>query len=157
MFRRGGNVFKEKEPNIPIFRKVDVVVVGGGPAGLGAAVAAARNGSNVLMVERNSFMGGTATAGFVNQFRQMYHISGIAQEVVKRLGQSGGTDPEAWHGYYHRAAFDLEELKFVYMDLLEEAGVKLLMNTWAVDAITENQEVKGIIIENKSGRPGRSG
>jgi hypothetical protein len=152
MYKNEGNSVTEAARQIPVYKKVDVVVAGGGPAGFGAAVAAAKNGANTLLVERNSFLGGTGTAGFVNQFRQMYHLSGIAKESVRRLGEAGCCSREAYLGYHHGMAFDQEELKFICMDMVEESGAKSLMNTWAVDAIIEKEEVKGIIIENKSGR-----
>jgi hypothetical protein len=152
LYKNQGNSVTEETKQIPVYKKVEVVVVGGGPAGFGAAVAAAKDGANTLLVERNSFFGGTGTAGFINQFRQMYHLCGIPQEVVRRLGESGCCGRESYLGYHHGMAFDLEELKFVYMDMVEESGAKSLMNTWVVDALVEKQEVKGIIIENKSGR-----
>lgn len=142
----------EMQRQIPVYQRVDVAVVGGGPAGFAGAVAASRNGAKTLLIERNSFLGGTGTAGFVNQFRQMYHLSGLPREVVRRLGVAGCSSPEAQYGYHHGMAFDLEELKNICLDMVEESGTGILMNTWAVDALVENQEVKGIIIENKTGR-----
>jgi hypothetical protein len=142
----------EPQHQVPVFRKVDVVVVGGGPAGFAAAVSAARNGADTLLVERNSFLGGTGPAGFVNQFRQMYHLCGIPREVVRKLGEAGCSSKDAQYGYVHSMAFDQEELKFICIDMVEAASARIILNTWAVAPIVENKKVTGVIIENKSGR-----
>ncbi len=158
-----GSFVREAARNIPVYKKVDVLVCGGGPAGQGAAVAAARNGANVLLIERNPFLGGEATASYQVFFGGDTDImTGISLEVAKRLQQSGsarfperfltqtpetGIQPITYH-----PTFDSEEWKYIASDMLEEAGAKVLTNTSAVDAIVENGEIKGIFIENKSGR-----
>lgn len=154
---------REPERNIPVYKKVDVVVVGSGSAGLGAAVAAARNGADTLLVERHSFLGGMATASLQTWYGGPTEImSGIPKEVAQRLDALGaaryiergrfqppaiGVSPLTYH-----ISFDPEAWKYLESDMVRQAGAKVLTNTFAVDAIVENQVVKGIIIENASGR-----
>ena len=161
---RGKREFvRETERNIPVYKKVDVLVAGSGSAGLGATVAAARNGADVLLVERHSFLGGMSTASMQVWFGGPTEImSGIPKEVAQRLDALGaaryiergrfqpaasGISPLTYH-----ISFDPETWKYLASDMVRQAGAKVLTNTWAVDAIVENQVVKGIIIENKSGR-----
>lgn len=153
----------EPERKIPVYRKVDVLVTGSGSGGLGAAIAAARNGANTLLVERNPFLGGMATASMQNWFGGPYDIPyGISKEVAQRLDKLGaaryierGRFPPAATGYppltYH-ISFDPETFKYVASDMVREAGANIITNTWAADAIVDNKKIKGIIIENKSGR-----
>jgi hypothetical protein len=151
------------EQNIPIYKKVDVLVAGSGPGGLGAAIAAARNGANTLLIERMPYLGGMATAALQVWFGGPTDIiSGIAREMAYRLEKLGvsrfiekGRFPPAATGiapFSYHMSFDPETYKFIVSDMVEEAGTKILVDTWAVDGIVEKQKVKGVIIENKSGR-----
>lgn len=155
----------EPEREIPVERKVDVIVAGGGPAGLAAAVAAARIGVEVLLVERYSYLGGMATGGMVIRLYETARYGhGISKEVLKRLSDmkaarlhqtAGGpagwregtalSGEEAW-------SFDPEALKFVAEEMLSESGVTLLLHSFVVDAVREGRTVKGVIVEGKSGR-----
>jgi len=158
-----GDFVREAGRNIPVYNKVGVLVCGSGSAGLAATVSAARNGADVLLVERNSFLGGQSTASYQVWFGGATDIlTGFAKEFAQRLDERGaakllgryktqtaetGIQPLSYH-----ISVDPEEWKFLASDMVEESGAKMLTNTWAVDAIVKNREVKGIIIENKSGR-----
>jgi hypothetical protein len=88
---KNSNVIIEHEREIPIFDKTDVLVVGGGPAGIGAALAAARHGADVILLERYGYLGGMATGGYVVVFGNMGNnkgeliVRGIAQEIIEKL------------------------------------------------------------------------
>lgn len=138
----------EPERKTPVTFKTDVVVVGGGPAGLGAAISAARNEAEVLLIERYGYLGGTATAGLCGNFqgvdRSIY--GGIFEEVLNRLLKEKG----AREGFM--TPFDPEKLKNIAFEMVEEARVKLFLHSLAVDTIKEEDKIKGVIVESKSGR-----
>jgi hypothetical protein len=173
-----------------ICREADVVVVGGGPGGIGAALSAARSGADTVLVERYGHLGGMATGGLVTIIPNMsdingeQQIAGICQEIVDRLDARGathypskqdwGTTDEKLVKYYidanlawfyvrddlnigrkrvlYTALVDPEVLKCELNTMMEEAGVKLCLHSWGVQPIVEGNAVKGVIIENKSGR-----
>ena len=156
---RGGGKLKsivEPQRETPVLTKVDVVVAGGGPSGFAAAVAARRNGTEVLMVDRNNYIGGLLTSLPMNAFynyRGEQVIKGIPDELVQRLVQKGASsghqvDPRLGSS----TATDSEMVKVVTQEMCEEAGVKLLFHTFIVGPILEDSTIKGIIVENKSGR-----
>jgi hypothetical protein len=133
--------------DIPVFADVDVVVAGGGPAGLGAAIAAARNGARTLMVERLSFLGGTATAAPMPLLNvPLNTLSGVTHELFGHLVDRGAASDGRVLG------FDPEAFKDEALDMCTQAGVQLLFYTWVVAPIMQGNEIKGIIVENKSGR-----
>ena len=108
----------EPERNIPVAVKTDVVVVGSGPAGFAAAVAAARNGAETLLVERYGFLGGLSTGGLVGPFMTWHAgkepiIEGIFQEMIDRL--------KSKEGFQERSSFDPEIMKQVMLEMCEEA------------------------------------
>lgn len=151
----------EPQRKIPVIAEPDVLVVGGGPAGIGAAIAAARNGSEVLLVERYGFVGGNMTIAMVNPMFTFHDekgnqvIRGIAGEVVERLidkTASLGHVMDMTFDNPSMTPFDPEGMKLLLLEMLEESGVKLLLHTVVADAITENSNVNSVIIENKSGR-----
>jgi hypothetical protein len=156
--------------NIPEALESDVVVVGGGPAGLCAAVAAARGGTKVILVEKNAFCGGMATAGMVAPFMTCYDsggdkmlIRGIFEELVERLIAVGGAiHPSKVEsktaftsyidkGHVHVTPFKAESLKIVADEMLAEAGVRILYHTQLVDAEAEGDRVTRIIVAMKEG------
>ena len=131
--------------------KPQVLVAGGGPSGLAAAVASARNGASTLLVERYGFLGGMATAGLVNPFMSWQVegkpiIEGIFQEIINRLKAMGG-----WDGDRAPSAFDPECFKLLADDMCRESGVSLLLHSLVVDAQVENGLIASITVANKSG------
>jgi glycine/D-amino acid oxidase-like deaminating enzyme len=142
---------REPAREIPVFRKVDVAVIGGGSAGYPAAIAAARAGAEVLLIERQPMIGGTGPNAFVTEFLSCENLSGIMKEVAERLGAQGGATQQ-FRPEYFNLAFDPDSLRLVILDLLEEAGAAILLNSWVTDVVIDNGTVKGVIVENKSGR-----
>jgi len=145
----------EPERNTPVLEEVDVAIVGGGPAGVAAALASSRNGVETLLIERCGHLGGMATGGIVillgpfsDGKRQV--IGGIPLEIIRRLEEEDWAIwEEALPGY---VTVDPEGLKHTTNVMLEEAGARILMHSFAVDAIIEGNTVKGVILESKAGR-----
>lgn len=128
--------------------KTQVLVSGGGPGGIAAAVAAARNGAETLLVERYGFLGGMATAGLVNPFMTWYAgreqiIHGVFQEILDRLNAKGGLSP-------HRASiFDPEIFKIVADDICLESGVKLLLHSFVSGVSVTGSRIDSVHVTNK--------
>jgi len=121
--------------------KYDVLVVGGGMAGTGAAVSAARLGCKTMLIERETSLGGLATIGLVNI--PLDFSCGIGKEMLSRLDQVSG--------HWHRNS-DPEKHKLILDRMTKEAGVDLLLHSYAVDSIVSGGEIKGVVVESKSGR-----
>lgn len=155
---------------LPVYRDVDVLVVGAGPAGIGAAVSAARGGAKTLVFDLHGCVGGQATAGLVGPFMTSYDaknekmiIRGVFEEIVNRMKDKGGAiDPaivpaeDPWSGFYkighaHVGPFDHECLKVVATDMILESGAELLLHTQFVDVFMQQDKIAGVIIANKSG------
>lgn len=153
-----GKTISETAREIPVRHEVDVLVVGGGLGGVAAAMAAARSGARTLLVERNSFVGGVATAGMCCSIFNCYYTSqrklgttGIAVEVADRIAEAEGFG-EKWHQHKGHVIYDLEQGKWVLSRLIEDSGAKILYGAVSAGAIVEDSAVRGIIIETKSGR-----
>lgn len=146
----------EPERQIPILKRADVVVAGGGPAGLIAAVSAARAGAETVLIERHGFLGGMATAGMVVTLGGVNHdapphrrvVGGIPFELLERMAAMGGAENhDGWI-----VQFEPEAFKAVADDLAQEAGVYLLLHSYVTAPIVQAGIVKGLVVENKNGR-----
>lgn len=136
--------------------RTQVVVVGSGAAGLVAALASARNGSETLLVEYNGFLGGISSTltwlGFHDQsYRQI--VKGIPHEIVTRLRQVGAAsdyvlDPKCGSAL----SLNSHYYKCLAMTLVEEAGVNLMLHTQVVDTLREGDRITGVVVQHKSGR-----
>ena len=155
---------------IPVCRDVDVLVVGAGPAGIGAAVCAARQGAKTLVFDQNGCVGGQATVGMVGPFMTSFDarnermvIRGIFEEIVERMKALGGAvDPalieacQPMSGFYsighaHVGPFDHECLKQVATEMILESGAELLLHTQFVDVLMDGERIAGVVVANKSG------
>ncbi len=148
-------VITEPSRQTPVVREVDVVVAGGGPAGVAAAIAAARNGAKTLLVERYGYLGGMMTGSWITWFLgfgdgRKQVVRGLAEEFVCRLAKVGGLVNE--RNKSGDVNSDVESIKWLSIVMLEEAGVEMLLHSLVVSAPVEDGVVKGIIIESKSGR-----
>lgn len=132
----------------PLYRHVDVLVCGGGVAGVAAAVAAARAGASTLLIEKNVVLGGSGATAFANLIDRP--TGGIGAEIVERLMKGGQAEPD--ESGNERLSFDPEGFKYVCLDLVREAGVSLLLSSWVSDPIQVGNAVGGAMVENKSGR-----
>ncbi len=156
-------VYREESREIPIRYRAEVVVVGGGVAGVSAALAAARTGADTLLVERYGALGGNLTIGLLEASMSFHDrkgtqiIAGIPEEIIQRLKAAGGTvgHVEDDVGYCGTVTpYDPEELKVVCLEMTQEVGVRLLLHTWVVRAVVEESRLVGVLVENKSGRQG---
>jgi ribulose 1,5-bisphosphate synthetase/thiazole synthase len=144
----------EPRRELPVVAEPDVVVVGGGPAGFIAAAASARAGAETLLIERYGHLGGMATGAHVIFWNSMADgvkqvIFGIPQEAVERSIMLGGVK---WRRTNLNPSIDAEVAKTVAQEIVEESGAKMLLHTVAANTIVEGNSVKGVIVENKSGR-----
>jgi hypothetical protein len=140
--------------SLPVTKNIDVLVVGGGPAGLAAGFAAARMGVKTLIVEQFNCLGGVATAGghghsclFSSWATDERVVGGIPFEVATRVTAAG-------YGVHNNseADFEVEGMKLVLDTMAEECGVELLYHTLFADSVVEGGVIKGAVIQNKSGR-----
>jgi hypothetical protein len=157
--------------------ETDVLVVGGGPAGLGAAIGAADAGARVILTERYGFLGGNATAALVMPLMSFHTqrpapehkvnasaattllptdhgpgkpvVAGVLRHLLERLVSVGGAIPPSLSTGYV-VPFDPEWFKLVALDLLNEAGVQFLLHAFASGVLGE-KKVEGAIFETKSG------
>jgi hypothetical protein len=137
----------EPAREVPVAYHTDVLVVGGGIAGVMAAIASARTGGRTLLVERFGSLGGTGTAAMMNLFYVPYAASrGLVRELFDRLIARGGAIPGEF------VVYDPELYKVTALDMLSEAGVRLLLHTLVSDVIMDGRTLRGIVVESKSGR-----
>lgn len=159
----------EKERKTKVSRSCDVLVAGGGIAGIAAAIAAARNGKNVVLLEREYALGGMATLGLVTIYLPLCDgkgnqlVFGIGEELLKLSIKHGAEAnyPGAWLDGGSRedrirnryiTQFNPHLFALSVERLLITLGVEILYGTLACDAITENGNITSVIVENKSGR-----
>ncbi len=177
--RNGKGVVREPSRETPVYHSCDVLVVGGGPAGCAAALAAARTGADTVLLERYNHLGGLSTGGLVIWIDRMTDwegrlvIRGFAEEVLDRLPPEAvaGPEPSEWgskdpakatywgartaasHGTVNWSpTIDPERLKLLSQEMLIEAGVRLVFHSWAALPVVEEGTVKGAIFESKAGR-----
>ncbi len=144
----------EESKRLPTTREVDVLVAGGGPAGVGAALAAARNGAKTLVVEQFNCLGGVATAGGHGHISKYDEdgtgrriVGGIADEIGRRVVENGfGTRTS--HGVW----FEVEGMKALLDQMTEDSNIELLYYTFFSDTVVEDSAVVGAVIQNKNGR-----
>ena len=134
------NVVVGKE-TIPVYGEYDVVVIGGGMAGVGAGIAAGREGAKTIIIENTSALGGIATMGLVNI--PLDFLSGIGTDMFERLEKMNGL---------RKRNSNPEKHKLILDRMCAEAGVETLLVTPLVDTIVEGNVVKGVIIHTKEGR-----
>lgn len=174
------------QARVPVVADVDVLVAGGGSAGLAAAVAAARNGASTVLLERFSYLGGLATGGMIILLLTMddgagrQAVGGLCQEIVDRMTRRGAAyfppkdqwgeqDPAlvehcrrwglVWgspsaegHRVRYSVAFQPSAFVFAADDMVREAGVRAMYQTWACEPVLVGNRIDALIVQNKAGR-----
>ncbi|RME99989.1 MAG: FAD-dependent oxidoreductase [Chloroflexi bacterium] len=153
-----GKTLVAERAEVPVFWQGDVIVAGGGPSGLGAAIAARRSGAKTLLIERHAFLGGMAAFGSGMPLGGAYpagrSIGGIAEEILTRVRNAGPESadvreiPHFGRWYYH----DSEYFKSLAGEIIAEEDVDVLLHTTVADVVMDGPTVRGLIIQNKSGR-----
>jgi FAD dependent oxidoreductase len=139
---------------VPVLAETDVLVVGSGPGGLAAALGAAREGVETMLVERYGCFGGAITQVGVEgiawyRYEGTIDVEGVGIEIERRAKEMGATHPAP---PAQAETLDAEMFKYVADVLLQEAGIVPLLHCLAVDAVMEGNAMRGILIESKAGR-----
>ncbi|WP_162270166.1 FAD-dependent oxidoreductase [Christensenella timonensis] len=151
----------EASREVPVLCEADVVVIGGGAAGIGAALGAGRAGAKTILIERFGCLGGCQTLTFNDSFSFVDDRiqGGLIQEIIDKLHEGGavykssvGSHKAHWSEKEGCFYFDPEYYKFMLENMMKDAGVQLLYHAFAVDGIHEGDELKGVIIESWQGR-----
>lgn len=159
IFREGAVIEAERE--LKIMDSADVVVAGGGVAGLGAAIASARAGVKTILIESNGFLGGVATSNMMQALCNGSGIHGIMEELIALMTEKGGApkwDYEARkasseNGFTNEAvSFDVETFKEAALEMCVKAGVIMYLYTKACLPIMDGDTVIGVVVESKNGR-----
>lgn len=146
----------QPQRKLAVLDTTDVLVVGGGAAGVAAAVAARRAGAKVTIVERYNHFGGLWTGGLVlvvigHMVKGPKQVCmGIGEEMMRRLEKIDAGIINRGSG--KNPTVDAEALKFVMLDMVEEAQIKTYLHCWGVDAIMDGNTIRGAVFESKSGR-----
>lgn len=140
---------REAARDIPVAGRSRVLVCGGGPAGIAAALAAARSGADVRLIEVAGCLGGVWTAGLLTKILDSSNKSGIMAELLKLFAERGSAVARDTSG----TVYDPEIAKLVLEELLIDAGVKILLHTRVVGAVVnDDNRLAAIVTESKSGR-----
>jgi hypothetical protein len=153
----------EPAREVPVYGEYEVVVLGGGPAGIAAAAACAGRGRRTLLVERYGFLGGMGTAAGVTNFcglhanvfgeiRQVVH--GIAAELLERIDRLGGLNPPhvMFGGKIAAQAYDTAAYKRAADDGLLDRGTEVLFHALGAGVVMEGEHIAALMVETKSGR-----
>ncbi|MCP4404726.1 MAG: FAD-dependent oxidoreductase [bacterium] len=144
--------FAEPAKQIPIKDSVDVLVLGGGPAGFATAVSAARMGAKTLLIEQSGAVGGVATTGL------MSHWTGATEgPLYEELLERAQDTNQDWNYFGEKILqgkriINPEKLKLIMLEMLHEAGARVQLYTFASDVIMAGDRITGAIVESKSGR-----
>jgi hypothetical protein len=144
------------------YKEAEVVVAGAGPGGALAAIAAGRLGAKVVLIDQLGFPGGMFTGGNMS-VANCWPWAGLGKEIFERLKARGAAishpdDPPNYPLFHFKSyswrnvPYDPEAAKLVLFEMLEAAGVKLLLHSFVTGAVMEGNQVRGIVVENKSGR-----
>lgn len=153
----------EPQRATPVLRECEVVVLGGGPAGIAAAVAAAREGASTLLIERYGFLGGMGTAAGVTNFCGLHAnvrgdfrrvVHGLSRELTDRIDRLGGLNwpPHVVFGKVMAQAYDTAAFKCAADDLIAAHRCAVLYHALAVGCVVESSRIAALLVETKSGR-----
>ncbi len=142
---------------VPVLLECDVLVCGGGCAGIAAAISAARHGCSVVLVERWPTIGGMATNALVNGWhrsdRQKMVIYGLVEESARCAEKYGWIRQDSQFPYAHETHwFEPEGMRITWQRMLDEAGVRCLCHLAAGDPILEDGKIRGVLVDTKRGR-----
>lgn len=156
------STISEPGRQVPLFGTFDVVVLGGGPAGIAAAAASARAGAATLLVERYGFLGGMGTAAGVTNFCGLHAnrfgtiervVHGIADDLLARMDALGGLKaPHMVFGKIQAQAYDTAAYKIAADALLTDAGAQILFHALGASVVMDGQNAAALLVETKSGR-----